>query len=117
LESDVCITPKSRHHPNIIATALDHSPDGRGLLAVEHRAEIAHVEPSAARFTFENKVGLHTHAEIAPRVPQLFHGTLGVRKKVILLWPNLKSALLHKTGPSGLRKRCYAEEISWNIKE
>ena len=55
LESDVCVTPESRHHPNIIATALDHSPDGRGLLAVEHRAEIAHIEPSAARFTFETR--------------------------------------------------------------
>jgi hypothetical protein len=64
---------------------------------------------------------LHADAEIAPRVPQLFiaasHGTLGVRKKVILPWSNLKSALLRKTGPSDLRKRCYAEEILWNIKE
>src|SRR5216684_2141165 len=38
------------------------------------------------------------------------HGTLCVRKKVILPWRKLKSAFLHKTGPSGLRKRCYAEE-------
>jgi hypothetical protein len=45
------------------------------------------------------------------------HGTLGVRKKVITPWCNLKSAFQHKTKPSGLRKRCYAEEILWNIKE
>jgi hypothetical protein len=40
-----------------------------------------------------------------------------VRKKVITPWCNLKSAFQHKTEPSGLRKRCYAEEILWNIKE
>jgi len=42
------------------------------------------------------------------------HGTFCVRKKVILPWCKLKSASLHKNGPSGLRKRCYAEEILWN---
>jgi hypothetical protein len=57
---------------------------------------------------------------IIPRVPHFIvpsHGTLCVRKKVILPGRNLKSAFLHKTGPSGLRKRCYAEEILWNTEE
>jgi hypothetical protein len=45
------------------------------------------------------------------------HGTLCVCKKVILPWRKLKSSFLRKTGPSGLRKRCYAEEILWNTEE
>jgi hypothetical protein len=68
----------------------------------------------------KNKVGCMPTPMIIPRVPYFIapsHGTLCLRKKVILPWCNLKSAFRHKTAPSGLRKRCYAEEILWNTEE
>ena len=57
LESDVCITPESRHHPIQPLLHLIAHRMGQGLLVLQHRAKIAHVEITAAQFAFPKVFG------------------------------------------------------------
>jgi len=52
LESEVCITPESRHHPTQPLLHLIFHWMGQGFFVLKHRAEIAHVEKAAAQFAF-----------------------------------------------------------------
>jgi hypothetical protein len=52
LESDVCITPESRHHPTQPLLHMIFHWMGPGFFVLKHRAEIAHVEITAAQFAF-----------------------------------------------------------------
>ena len=58
LESDVCVTPESRHHPTQPLLHLIFHWMGQGFFVLKHRAKIAHVEISAARFAFSKSVQL-----------------------------------------------------------
>ena len=42
LESDVCVTPESRHHPTQPLLHLIFHWMGQGFFVLKHRAEIAH---------------------------------------------------------------------------
>jgi len=51
LESDVCVTPESRHHPTQPLLHLIFHWMGQGFFVLKNRTKIAYVEISAIRIS------------------------------------------------------------------
>jgi hypothetical protein len=87
LESDVCITPESRHHPMRQLLHLITPRMWQGLLVLKHRAKIAHVEPSATEFAFPKMFGLG-HGGSPVTLPMIFpRGIFGVMFAILVIHP------------------------------